>query len=184
MSKAWAPLFEGSRRKGVTPIQFALAGMNAHINNDLPWALMQTWDELGDADRPDSPEYRDFELVNRILEEVAVGVRATLESGLLRWLDRVLGRLDDIVASVVISKARDDAWKRAARWRRSFDTEAAEAHECHVGYESHLILRRVRSHPVATRVASCAFRRIRSRTRPRVGPIEPIGIRSACPISA
>ena len=104
VSKAWAPLFEGSRRKGVTPIQFALAGMNAHINNDLPWALMQTWDELGDADRPDSPEYRDFELVNRILEEVAVGVRATLESGLLRWLDRVLGRLDDIVASVVIAQ--------------------------------------------------------------------------------
>ena len=114
--------------------------MNAHINNDLPWALLQTWDELGDADGPDSPRYRDFELVNRILEDVAVGVRATLESGLLRWLDRLLGRLDDIVASVVIGKARDDAWKRAARWRRSFDTEAAEAHERHVGYESHLIL--------------------------------------------
>jgi hypothetical protein len=140
VSRAWAPLFEGSRRKGVAPVQYALAGMNAHINNDLPWALLQSWEEFGVAAAPDSPRYRDFELVNRILEDVAVGVRATLESGLLRWLDRILGRLDDLVASVVIAKARADAWKRAARWRRGFDAEAADAHERHVGYESHLIL--------------------------------------------
>ena len=32
---------------GTAPIQFALAGMNAHINRDLPLALVETCDELG-----------------------------------------------------------------------------------------------------------------------------------------
>jgi hypothetical protein len=140
VSKAWEPLFEERDKTGVVPLQFALAGMNAHINNDLPWALLQTWAERGTAPTSDSPEYRDFQRVNDILAGVADEVRATLESGLLRWLDRALGRFDDLVASVVIAKARSEAWSRATRWRTTFDDEAAAAHERHVGYESRLIL--------------------------------------------
>jgi hypothetical protein len=140
VSKAWEPLFDNCRRRRTSPLQFALAGMNAHINNDLPWALLQAWDELGAAQAPDSPRYRDFERINDILQTAAVRVRATLESGLLRLLDRLFGRLDDLAANVVISRARADAWRRGARWRRGLDPESAEAHERHVGYESHLIL--------------------------------------------
>ena len=33
---AWAPLFHHRDRGHTYPIQFALAGMNAHINHDLP----------------------------------------------------------------------------------------------------------------------------------------------------
>jgi hypothetical protein len=139
ISKAWEPLFE-PRAKRPAPIQFALAGMNAHINNDLPWALLQAWDELGVGPDTDTPQHKDFELVNDILEGVAGEVRATLESGLLRWLDRVLGRMDDLVASVVIAKARDEAWSRGARWRGGVDDRAVAAHERHIGYESHLVL--------------------------------------------
>ncbi len=139
VSKAWEPLFEQGHQR-VTPVQYALAGMNAHINNDLPWALLVSWEELGVALAPDSPRYRDFERVNAVLEAVAGEVRATLESGLLRWLDRLFGRLDDLVASVVIKRAREDAWKRAMRWIDGVDPGTADAHERHVGYESHLIL--------------------------------------------
>jgi len=35
-SSAWAPLFAQRSRRGIAPLQFALAGMNAHINRDLP----------------------------------------------------------------------------------------------------------------------------------------------------
>jgi hypothetical protein len=114
--------------------------MNAHINNDLPWALLQTWHELGLEPAVDTPQHRDFELINDVLNGVAGEVRATLESGFLRWLDRVLGRTDDLVASFVIAKARDEAWSRSMRWRDNFDPGAAAAHERHVGFESHLIL--------------------------------------------
>ena len=31
-SRAWAPLFDARKREGIAPIQFALAGCNAHIN--------------------------------------------------------------------------------------------------------------------------------------------------------
>src|SRR5215468_7752824 len=33
---AWRPLTERRDAPGIEPIQFALAGMNAHINHDLP----------------------------------------------------------------------------------------------------------------------------------------------------
>ena len=33
---AWRPLFEMPHQRGILSIQFALAGMNAHINRDLP----------------------------------------------------------------------------------------------------------------------------------------------------
>jgi Family of unknown function (DUF5995) len=140
VSRAWAPLFEQRREKGPAPIQFALAGLNAHINNDLAWALLQTWDEFAVTPREDSPEWRDFMVVSDCLERVQGEVRSTLESGFLRWLNRALGRVDDVVANVSIARARQEAWRRGARWRDMFDEEAAAAHERQVGYESHLIL--------------------------------------------
>jgi hypothetical protein len=140
VSKAWAPLFERKDEKRIPPLQFAIAGMNAHINNDLPWALLQAWDEFELEPNDDSAECRDFELVDTILARVQREVRSTLESGVLRWLDRALGRLDDLVASFKVAKARQEAWDRGARWSRRFDAAATAAHERQVGYTSHLIL--------------------------------------------
>jgi hypothetical protein len=140
VSKAWAPLFERRSERRIAAIRFALAGMNAHINNDLPWALMQTWDEFELEPRKDSPEFRDYELVNTILASVQGEVRWTLQSWLLRWLDRLLGRLDDLFATFNVAKARAEAWERGARWKRRFDEEASAAHERTVGYASHLLL--------------------------------------------
>jgi hypothetical protein len=40
--KAWAPLFTARANRTIMPIQFALAGMNAHIENDLPLAVVAT----------------------------------------------------------------------------------------------------------------------------------------------
>jgi hypothetical protein len=58
-------------------------------------------------------------------------VRATLESGLVRWFDRAFGRLDDIAP---------EAWERARRSRRHFDAATETAHERAVGFQRHLIL--------------------------------------------
>src|SRR6185312_485560 len=40
--RSWAPLFAARGDRRIAPIQFALAGMNAHINHDLPIALLST----------------------------------------------------------------------------------------------------------------------------------------------
>ena len=39
---AWRPLAEQRGAPGIEPVQFALAGMNAHISHDLPVAVVTT----------------------------------------------------------------------------------------------------------------------------------------------
>ena len=42
LPRCWAPLFQARADPHIAPIQFALAGMNAHINHDLALALVST----------------------------------------------------------------------------------------------------------------------------------------------
>ena len=44
---AWQPLVDRRSAAGIEPIQFALAGMNTHINHDLPLAVVATCAALG-----------------------------------------------------------------------------------------------------------------------------------------
>src|SRR4029077_13522644 len=64
---AWLPLFEPRSSRTVAPIQFALAGMNAHINRDLPVALVDTFAAIGVAPTEDGAQHGDFERVNALL---------------------------------------------------------------------------------------------------------------------
>jgi hypothetical protein len=107
--RAWAPLFELRGRRGIAPLQFALAGMNAHINRDLPVALVACWRELG-ISATDQP---DFERVNDVLEQVEGNVKQRYLGGPLRTLDRLvhrIDRIDDVVAMWDIRRAREAAW--------------------------------------------------------------------------
>ena len=111
--RAWAPLVEARRRRGVLPLQFALAGMNAHINRDLPVALVQTWAELGLEPRRRSPERRDFRRVNALLAQTEARVKPALVTGHVATVDAGLGRLDDVLAMWKVEKAREAAWVNA-----------------------------------------------------------------------
>ncbi len=57
--KSWQALFEARQRPGIDRIQFALAGMNAHINHDLALALLQTDSQFGITPSKTSPEHDD-----------------------------------------------------------------------------------------------------------------------------
>ncbi|HEY8631449.1 MAG TPA: DUF5995 family protein [Gaiellaceae bacterium] len=118
--RAWMPLFEARRRRGVEPLQFAFAGMNAHINRDLPVALVTTCRELRLELEEGSPQHHDFERVNRVLAEVEAQVKRDYLGRWPRLLDRLLPRarrLDDVVAMWNIARARDAAWVNAeALW--------------------------------------------------------------------
>jgi hypothetical protein len=57
---SWSAMFEARFRTGVDRIQFALAGMNAHINHDLALALLTTDAELGIVPALNGPEHADF----------------------------------------------------------------------------------------------------------------------------
>jgi Family of unknown function (DUF5995) len=110
---AWVPLFSKRSRRGVTPLQFALAGMNAHINRDLPVALVSTCAGLGLDLLECSPEHADFERVDALLGQVESRVKRLYLSGWLAVLDRVVHRfhrIDDVVAMWDVGRARDAAW--------------------------------------------------------------------------
>jgi hypothetical protein len=110
---AWVPLFTQRSRAGISPLQFALAGMNAHINRDLPVALVSTCRELGLDLHEGSSEHRDFVRVNALLGRVEEKIKSSYVSGWLARADRLLHRfhrIDDVVAMWDIGRARDAAW--------------------------------------------------------------------------
>jgi hypothetical protein len=108
--RAWRPLFDCRGRPGILPLQFVLAGMNAHINRDLPVALVATCEELGRAPRVPSPEHDDFLTVNGLLARAQDEVKGELAGGVIGLADAALGRLDDRVSMWNVERARDAAW--------------------------------------------------------------------------
>ena len=118
--RAWVPLFEARDQKGIAPLQFALAGMNAHINRDLPVALVATCRANGADLSMLSPEHRDFEQIDRLLAAIEQKLKGTFLTGWLAVADRLVhrfGGIDDIVAMWDIGRARDAAWTNAqALW--------------------------------------------------------------------
>jgi hypothetical protein len=110
---AWKPLFESRRRRDIAPIQFALAGMNAHINFDLAIGIKQTCAALGIAPRRGSDEFREYVAVNETLKEAEQAAELWLLTGALAEIDRRFSPADDIVAIWSVTQARDAAWTRA-----------------------------------------------------------------------
>ena len=110
---AWRPLIE-QRSESRDPIQFALAGMNAHINHDLPLAVVQTCEELGIAPDDDTPQHADYERVNSILKTVETQVAGWFDSGLVADIEDVVPQqVDDALAMWSIVAARELAWDHA-----------------------------------------------------------------------
>jgi hypothetical protein len=111
--KAWAPLLDARSARGIAPIQFALAGMNAHINRDLPIALMTTCEEAG-VDLADAkPQHADFERVNALLAATEQRVKAQFATGVVGVVDVALGDVDDRIAMWNVGRAREAAWVQA-----------------------------------------------------------------------
>jgi uncharacterized protein DUF5995 len=117
---AWQPLFEARSEKGIAPLQFAFAGMNAHINRDLPVALVATCEEAGISLEEGSPQHGDYVRVNTVLAQVEREVKSQYLSGWAARLDRLVHRvhrIDDVVAMWDVARARDAAWVNAeALW--------------------------------------------------------------------
>lgn len=111
--KAWAPLIEARSTPGIAPIQFALAGMNAHINRDLPIALVTTCERAGVDLTEATPEHADFQRVNELLAATEQRVKAQFATGLVGVVDVALGDVDDRIAMWNVGRARDAAWVQA-----------------------------------------------------------------------
>ena len=108
--RAWAPLLACRAQPDTAPIQFALCGMNAHINRDLPVALVRTAAELGvDLGRA-SREHRDFTKLNALLAATEAAVKREFATGIVGLADGALGKVDDRIAMWDVGRAREAAW--------------------------------------------------------------------------
>lgn len=107
---SWQALFEARNQTGIDRIQFALAGMNAHINHDLALALLQTDQERQITPNPQSPQHTDFESVNGIIEAVLPEALQILASDELGVLAEDTGKIGKLLAIWSVRAARDSAW--------------------------------------------------------------------------
>jgi Family of unknown function (DUF5995) len=109
---AWRPLVERRAEPGIEPIQFALAGMNAHINHDLPLAVTETCAAL--ATLPSAGTHlADYQKVDRLLDAAEQSVRQSFESAPELAVDRHLQAVCNLVGSWSINSARDVAWNNS-----------------------------------------------------------------------
>ena len=110
LASSWAILFEARHQPAIDRIQFALAGMNAHINHDLSLALIRTNREFGIQPGLTSPEHDDFERVNSLLQAVTPEVLQSLATGLIGEVAQDSGKIGRLLAFWSVSAARDLAW--------------------------------------------------------------------------
>jgi hypothetical protein len=107
--RSWSVLVERRSDDRVESIQFAVAGVNAHINLDLAMAVLNTCEEIGDA--PDSgTQYDDYQKVNEIFAEEMRSLRQFYEDELERRLDDAAATVLDVVGNWSVEAARDSAW--------------------------------------------------------------------------
>ena len=104
--RAWRPLFE-ARRSKLLPIQYAIAGMNSHIEHDLPIAVVETC--RAHRLEPDQLHH-DYEAVNAVLAQVEAPIRRSFLDDVGREVDDRLNPVVHLVSSWNIDKARDLSW--------------------------------------------------------------------------
>jgi hypothetical protein len=115
---SWQALFEARHKAGIERIQFALAGINAHINHDLSLALLQTNSEFNIVPSLNSPEHEDFQHVNNILEAVLPQVLHVLaDGGIIGEIAQDTGLVGRMLAIWNVRQARDLAWDFADHLR-------------------------------------------------------------------
>lgn len=106
----WSVLLSRRRALGPTALQFALAGMNAHISHDLPLAVVETCTRMGlsTLERARTEYFR----VDALLEQLESQIRPQY---LHRAVDRAAGvaRLEDVLGCWSITTARAAAWENA-----------------------------------------------------------------------
>ncbi|MEV5355892.1 DUF5995 family protein [Streptomyces sp. NPDC052693] len=108
----WRPLFQFRRHPGVRPVQFALAGINAHIGHDLALAVVDTCRTLDCAPAELEDE---FDTVGDLLVSLEERIREDLMPG--PDLLQIADPLTHLLGSWSLERAREAAWTAArALW--------------------------------------------------------------------
>jgi hypothetical protein len=122
--EAWKVLFRQMSNRGVRSLPAAVAGVNAHVNYDLPFALNRTW-ALLNTDASSVTQHQDYQHINEVFYEKIPDLRRGYLSTWQLVADRLNGPLDDWCEDRAVEAARDIAWCDAHRlWAMRDDPQA------------------------------------------------------------
>ncbi len=111
--ECWQVLFNGRDQTLIARIQFALAGVNAHINHDLPQAIISNCRATATIPQHGSAQYNDYTALNSTLDGLIETAKRELHIRLLGDPLPPVSHLEDIIAAWNVSAARESAWNNA-----------------------------------------------------------------------
>jgi Family of unknown function (DUF5995) len=110
---SWKAMFSRRNQTDIARIQFALAGMNAHINRDLPFAIVSTSKTGNTVPRHGSPQYNDYTSLNTTLDGLIETAKKQLNVRLLGGPLPPVSHLEDLIAAWDLAGFREGAWEHA-----------------------------------------------------------------------
>jgi hypothetical protein len=124
----WQQAFNASVDQRIRPVQNLILGVNAHINYDLVLALIDVleseWPALAENQRLE--RYADHCKINDVIahtiDEVQDEVLERYSPG-MDLVDRVFGRLDELMIARMIASWRDHVWRDVIRLVEMSSTE-------------------------------------------------------------
>jgi len=130
--RVWQMTFESTRNPRTLALQKLLLGVNAHINYDLVFTLVDLlrpeWASLSASQR--QARYADHCHVNEIIARTIDSVQdQVLEPAMpvMEIVDRVFGSLDELLISRLITQWREAVWENAVHLLETDDPEAQAA---------------------------------------------------------
>jgi hypothetical protein len=109
----WQVFFDVRNQSQIARIQFALAGMNAHINHDLPLAVLDISRVTQIAPQHATPQYNDFTALDTTLESLIDQAKRELHVRLSGDSLPEVSTLEDTLAAWSLTAAREAAWNNA-----------------------------------------------------------------------
>lgn len=109
----WRALLDRRGSLAIARIQFALAGVNAHINHDLPMAIEATCRAAGTAPSHAIPQYADYTGLNATLDALVSTAKQELAVRLPGDSLPAVSHLGETLAAFSVSAAREAAWNNA-----------------------------------------------------------------------
>jgi Family of unknown function (DUF5995) len=122
--RVWGVLFQRIGGPDARALPSAVAGVNAHINFDLPFALIRTFEALDCEPVDDSAQHHDYLQINDIFADEIPALRRGYLTKLQLLIDTMNGDLDDWFDGEMVEYTRNVAWRHAQKlWAVRHDSD-------------------------------------------------------------
>jgi hypothetical protein len=128
----WKQVHDSSCKSNLHLLQCLILGVNAHINYDLVLTLDEMlrheWQNLSDEQK--KKRFEDHCTVNDIIGSTIDAVQDEIlapADPFMRFIDKAMGRMDEYLLSIMITKWRHQVWKNAHEMMLATDQNQRES---------------------------------------------------------